>query len=351
MTADTAKHRDPRIDIIKGIAILLVLIGHVIQYASGAEYQRVGAFYDNVLFKFIYGFHMPLFMVVSGYLFYRTVCHKSPKDVIVSRLKTLIVPIFAFSLIEWIFRFNPQYSFFDQIRNYLSVTRYTLWFLWALFYSSMGVLVGHYLFKDNVLIWLVLILASFMTPDKWFSECYKYTFPCFLFGYYVNKHDWTLQLKKNLKLIASVCGFLYIGCLFFYDTDCFVYMSGCDILSGGGIDFRQLGVDIFRIIVGILGSVFVISLVLLLYHPANEGLPMGFLARIGMDTMGIYCFQYYFFYLFAPRISSGMVPMDSWGGVLANRLLCLILVFTISFGLTWAVKRIKVLDVLFLGGR
>ena len=53
MATATEKQRDPLIDIIKGVAILLVLIGHTIQFASGAEYQREGTFYDSVLFKVI----------------------------------------------------------------------------------------------------------------------------------------------------------------------------------------------------------------------------------------------------------------------------------------------------------
>ncbi len=351
MKGDTVKQRDSRIDIIKGIAILLVLIGHVIQYASGADYSRDGSFYNNVLFKFIYGFHMPLFMVVSGYLFHRTVIRKSPGVVILNRIRSLIVPIFSFAFIVWLFRFNPEYSFFDQIRNYLSVTRYTLWFLWALFYSSMGVLIGHYLFKDNLIVWLLLILISFLTPDKWFSECYKYTFPCFLFGFYANKHGWVDILKKNLKSVALVCGLLYIICLLFYSVNCYVYMSGCNILVDGRIDFRQLGIDCFRIFVGILGSVFVISLVLLICHHEDGKKHTDVLASIGMNTMGIYCFQYYFFLLFNRWCSVGLVPLDSWGSVLINRILCLLLAFFITYGLTLIVKRIKVLNVLFLGGR
>ena len=351
MAGDTAHKREPLFDIIKGIAILLVLIGHVIQYASGPEYSRAGAFYDNVLFKFIYGFHMPLFMVVSGYLFYRSISNKSPKDIIISRLRTLVVPIFSFAFIVWLFRFNPQYSFFDQIRNYLSVTRYTLWFLWAMFYSSMGVLIGHYVFKDNWIIWLLLILGSFMTPDRWFSECYKYTFPCFLFGYYAHKHHWADLLKENLILVSSVCGIIYIGCLFFYGIDCYVYMSGCDILSEGGIDFRQLWLDVFRILVGIIGSIFVISLVMLFYRPGTKGKVPDVLAHIGLNSMGIYCFQTYFFVLFNKWFSSGLVSLNSWGGVQVNRVLCFILAFSISYGLALIVRRIKVLNILFLGGR
>ena len=351
MTGDTVRQREPLIDIIKGIAILLVLVGHVIQFASGVDYQKTGAFYDNVLFKVIYGFHMPLFMIVSGYLYQHSVTHKAPLKVIWSKVRILLVPIFSFAFIVWLIRFNPQYTFIDQIRNYLSVTRFTLWFLWALFYSSIGVLVGHYLFKDNIFVWLLLILASFLTPDRWFSEMYKYTFPCFLFGYYARKFEWIAFLKAHLLPVFITSSIVYIISLVFYRGDCYVYMSGCNILTAEGISFTQLGLNVFRIIVGIIGSIAFISLLMLVINPFKEGKVHKELARIGVSTMGIYCFQDYYFQHFDKWFSSGLVPLSSWGAIQVNRLLCLVLAFVVSYGLTWIVRRIKVLDILLLGGR
>lgn len=47
------------IDQLKGIAILLVVLGHVIGY-NNCE--------NSFLWRFIYSFHMPLFMFISGYV-------------------------------------------------------------------------------------------------------------------------------------------------------------------------------------------------------------------------------------------------------------------------------------------
>lgn len=58
--------RDRTIDIIKGVAIFLMLWGHCIQ----CGYLDLYDFYENPVFKAIYSFHMPLFMLVSGYLLY-----------------------------------------------------------------------------------------------------------------------------------------------------------------------------------------------------------------------------------------------------------------------------------------
>ena len=48
------------IDCLRGIAILLVLIGHL---------RIFGRVFPFQIYKFINGFHMPLFFMLAGYLF------------------------------------------------------------------------------------------------------------------------------------------------------------------------------------------------------------------------------------------------------------------------------------------
>lgn len=52
-------------DSLKGVLIILVVLGHAIQ-----ETLKDGCF-DNHLWNCIYSFHMPAFMAVSGFLSYR----------------------------------------------------------------------------------------------------------------------------------------------------------------------------------------------------------------------------------------------------------------------------------------
>ena len=49
------KERFLYIDNLKGFAILLVFLGHCIQF-------RMPGYDDNMAFRFIYSFHMPLFL-------------------------------------------------------------------------------------------------------------------------------------------------------------------------------------------------------------------------------------------------------------------------------------------------
>ena len=49
------KERNTYLDILKGAGIILVVLAHVLK-SSGGGYERV-----------IYFFHMPLFLIISGY--------------------------------------------------------------------------------------------------------------------------------------------------------------------------------------------------------------------------------------------------------------------------------------------
>lgn len=66
MQVTNSKSRNIYFDILKGIAIILVAYGHVLQtFNSNWESSIIG--------KTIYAFHMPLFMLISGYFFYPSV--------------------------------------------------------------------------------------------------------------------------------------------------------------------------------------------------------------------------------------------------------------------------------------
>lgn len=59
-------------DLLKGIAIFLVVWGHTIQYGGSGS-----IFFDNKAFIFIYSFHMPLFLLISGYFLAKSAGRRS----------------------------------------------------------------------------------------------------------------------------------------------------------------------------------------------------------------------------------------------------------------------------------
>lgn len=87
--------RNEYLDIVKGIAMILVFLGHAIQQADAINC------YDNIIFDVIYSFHMPLFMLVSGYLFWNSyVKNKNSIDTLVlKRTRSLLLPLITFSVL------------------------------------------------------------------------------------------------------------------------------------------------------------------------------------------------------------------------------------------------------------
>lgn len=83
--------RSEYFDSIRGIATVLVVVGHAIQVSLPSTFD------DNVIFKLIYSFHMPLFMFISG-----MVTFKEERDItlkwLYKRFKVLIIPFLI-----WIF--------------------------------------------------------------------------------------------------------------------------------------------------------------------------------------------------------------------------------------------------------
>ena len=92
-TCFVATKRNIYIDFVKGIAIVLVVLGHCIQYGSGHVYLFEEEFFNNSLYKLIYSFHMPLFILISGFLFAYSCEKYNIKGFIWNRLKGLCVPI------------------------------------------------------------------------------------------------------------------------------------------------------------------------------------------------------------------------------------------------------------------
>lgn len=75
------KERDISLDVLKGLAILLMVLGHV----------------STPLTNFIFSFHMPLFFFVSGYLYKE----RDFKTTIRRNFKKILVPYLVTGLIIW----------------------------------------------------------------------------------------------------------------------------------------------------------------------------------------------------------------------------------------------------------
>jgi len=164
-------NRDQLLDLAKGVAIVLVVIGHTLQ-ANGRNFD------NSNLFRFIYSFHMPFFVFLSGCAasfwmkklenaqvtaqYFRSISLRIYRSSI-----QLMVPFLAWTLITYIIHKTNE-----PLNQYLlKVAKqpdYSLWFLpcifWCIFFVcifyTIIVVINSLLKRSYSFEWLTNLLSN-----------------------------------------------------------------------------------------------------------------------------------------------------------------------------------------------
>ncbi len=334
------------LDIAKGIAIILVVIGHAIQFGSGSSYYASELYLDDLLYKIIYSFHMPFFMLISGYLYYFSVKKHSAKDIIISRIKSLLIPIFVYATLKFILKaINGELVFgLSLVREYASTVIGTLWFLWAVFYCSLLVFIIHKLFKDSICAYLICFAASFFIPDTYGLSLYKFMNPFYVAGYLYNKYDLKEKLYKKLNkpILLTALGIVFVVMMLFFNRESYIYTTAHFILKSGML--KQLGIDIYRMMIGFVGSALVLVILQLLSSKlAGTKLFKG-IVFLGKRTFGLYVISSFVF-------SWALLPLTTWmfGMNVFIMLVESALIIAVSLAIMFILRKNKITGLLFLG--
>ena len=211
------EHRDQFLDFSKGILICLVIIGHIIQYGSGSEYYNSGEYFNNWVMKFIYSFHMPLFVFISGY-FTRFSYEKTiPSVVAKKRIIKLIHPIIIWTLFKvllaCIFKHNVI-----TLKYVVNAFFTSYWFLWTLVYANIALYFTEQI-KGNLkaLAYVLFFVFALLSPDVLWLHAYKYTIPFFYLGYYKAKISHNYDIRHPYFWCI-----LFLVLLVFYNKDAYI---------------------------------------------------------------------------------------------------------------------------------
>lgn len=164
---------------LRGIMVLFVVLGHALTIfvSDYAGHKMIESAFGSTLRTIIYSFHMPVFMAISGYLFFFEVQKDLNNSLFdgfgkfaIKKAKRLLVP---FILILYFWR-KPLFFLADPtiydgmtvpqvIKNYLSVTTTgALWFLYVLFalfiFNRLFVKI---IWNSNKSIFICLVIFSF----------------------------------------------------------------------------------------------------------------------------------------------------------------------------------------------
>lgn len=290
-------------DVLKGFGIILVVLGHCIQVGSGTAFNAESRYFSDKLYQFIYSFHMPLFMMVSGYLCWgsmkRAIDGRQRLALLKRRILALPVPIFVWTALEFLIKAvinlsNGNVLSWKIIFDYLYSVLNNFWFLWAVFWCFLIVFIMHFYFHDSIILYILGFLVLFFIPDGMALGAYKYMMPYFIAPFYL--HKYMEQKKVSLDNAPKIrwivlTGLVYIILFLFFDENSFIYLSGYKLI---GKDIaRQLKIDFYRMIVGFAGSAFFILLWQYIIAKLKNRCEFKVMSALGKDSMGIYILSTY----------------------------------------------------------
>jgi len=303
------KKRDAYLDIVKGIAIIAVVVGHCIQFGSGAEFMQ-GDFFYNDVFRFIYSWHMPLFMLVSGYLFSFSVRRHDWQALVISRFKQLVLPMLSWAILITIVLCTLGGGNGTFIHNLIKHFLNDTWFLWAIFYNSLLVLVVRNLLADSLLFYVGLYVLTFVVPDSFNAALYKYMYPFFVCSYLYGAGKLpNLQrffyFSNNVQILLLTI-IVYAGLFSMYGYDAYIYTSGYTVveLRAHIVTEWKFWNDIYRMLIGFVGAALILLLLRLIYDSSCMILSKvwSLLQNIGIASLAIYIISGYIYGYVIPKI-------------------------------------------------
>lgn len=289
--------RNYQIDFLRGFAVFLVLWGHCIQYMSQGQFD----FFENVIFRFIYSFHMPLFMAISGFLFYYSFNKYSFKNLILKSIRGLLYPLVICNCLFFLIYYRSSIiDFFNGVIGIKSIINIFynnlghFWFLWSVFFSSIGVVIACKLFKNRwfwgfLFIFIILtLLPEFLEFNK---EMNIWMFPYFVSGFLYNKYN--NKIKTNIKMIIgliSIPSFLILFNYFHYDV--YIYNSFfTGLINTKGILYQNF-INIIRFSIGFVGIIMIVFIINNLFKlKMFNNKITDFIAYLGKYSLQIYIVQ------------------------------------------------------------
>lgn len=201
LSMDGTHPRVQGLDALRGVAIALVVIGHIVQYRS-----LDGNFF-NYLFKYIYIFHMPLFFFISGLVFK---VERFSARAFYRSLLQLFVPWFFWTMI--VVGFYMQHS--NEFASFKSIF-YLYWFFPVLILCHLILFLTVWLNRFvrklfvSMLISSLLIIFALKHVDSYLYSLTKFHFLFVVVGIYAK-----LAYANISSILTSRGGWYFVSSIF-----------------------------------------------------------------------------------------------------------------------------------------
>jgi fucose 4-O-acetylase-like acetyltransferase len=288
--------RENNLDFLKGIAIILVVVGHTIQYRT-----NINDFDSVFLFRFIYSFHMPFFLFLSGAVasywasfFINEADLKIKIKFYFVRLRKsfvrLIIPFISWTIIKY-YMHAIGIGLFFYIVDSFKHPQISLWFLIAIFecifiYLTVCIFLS-FLDKNNSIYiainsmnkieYSILFLFLFLFIFKFFPYYFFY----FIFG--VTSYRYLNNFKSiYLKVIPLLCFIVLVPSWYRLEINNYKNIATGNIFGG-----------FFPYVVAIAGLLSVLFIAEFVKKIIPKLVIKG-IENIGKMSLGIYAIHIYF---------------------------------------------------------
>lgn len=284
------KERNYLLDNLKVILIFFVVFGHTIEYYIKDSKVLM------TLYIFIYIFHMPLFIFISGYL------SKNFYKMKRKAVKNLLIPYIIFNMI-W---YTAVYIGTKKAMFTVMYPGWTLWYLLSLFFWRI-ILKYIVKIKNIVLISFIvgIIVGVIPAVNGYLSISRTIVFlPFFLLGYYT-KEEYFEKLKSINKLFAfiGIALFLFIA-IFVVNYNIVDYKFLYNSYSFSSLEVGLFNGLLYRGILYISSILFGACVIMLVPNKKQR------YSNIGKATMNVYVFHIYLVmlvYFFIPKWNMGII--------------------------------------------
>lgn len=262
-------------DILKGFAIFAVIYTHCMQYLFDSSFE-------NPVYNFIYCFHMPLFIVISGILSFRKIFDRGKQSLPIKRFP-LLIPAFMFGgmLIGLRLIMGKSIGLTDIIS-----LPFTFWFLSALFFCTCAYWAASLICKKQIINLLALSIISLLLP---IGEYNKFMIPLFGIGMCFAQYD-IISYLRNIR-ISWICLSVIITCtayVIFWDSDYTIYKTTCPSISVH--ENKQIIAYLLRIIFGLCFTIVLFAISFRLKFKNSNISVLSYLSRHSLELYVLHLF-------------------------------------------------------------
>lgn len=289
------KDKNIIVSTVRGIAIILVVYGHVLQRSMVPFGED---FFLNPAFKVIYTFHMPLFVLISGYVMAYSLSRRDVFGVFKTRCKTLLVPFISWGILGAV-----SIYFVDIIdKKGAGITslpmglanelflKPSIWILVTLFVSSCMLLYSIKLEKRfGKIIFVLIYLLILAIPYNEYCSLFfiKWLYLFYMAGYFLNKCGIkvTGRLARLIVLIVSSATFVVLAS--YWTKADYIYINKMNFISNDY--FYDMLRMLYRYGLAFLG----ITVVFCIGSYLSKTKIQSILDNIGVYSLDIYLIQRY----------------------------------------------------------